>query len=295
MVSKRGAWLGAVGLILLSLAAQPVRADDSAPAADKSNYSLFNPTPTDAMRAFSPERPTRILNPFTVDAGHFQIESDFVNYIHSNNGDFRTQVYQILDPTIKLGLNNWIDFELLLVPYQNSTTRNRHTGEIVDSARGFGDTILKTKLNLLGNDGGSIALALAPWVKAPTAAPGLGNGIAEGGVALPVQFNLPADFTLALQTEVDALKDANDTRRYTNFVNIANLSHPVSFISKDLSASIEFYSSVGTDTYTPAVYTFDVGVDYLILPNVQLDAGANFGLTRESPNLDVYTGITARF
>jgi hypothetical protein len=147
MVSKRRAWLGSVGLILLSLTAQPGRADDSAPAADKSNYSLFNPTPADAMRAFSPERPTRILNPFTVDAGHFQIESDFVNYIHSNNGDLRTLVYQILDPTVKLGLNNWIDFELLLVPYQNSTTRNRHTGKIVDSARGFGDTILKTKFN----------------------------------------------------------------------------------------------------------------------------------------------------
>jgi hypothetical protein len=28
------------------------------------------------MRAFEPERPVKILNPFTVDAGHFQIESD---------------------------------------------------------------------------------------------------------------------------------------------------------------------------------------------------------------------------
>jgi hypothetical protein len=138
-------------------------------------------------------------------------------------------------------------------------------------------------------------LALAPWVKAPSAAPGIGNGVVEGGLALPVQFNLPSDLTLALQTEVDALKDANDTKRYTNFVNIANLSHPVSFISKDLSASIEFYSSVGTDTYTPAVYTFDVGLAYMILANVQLDAGANFGLTRASPNLDIYTGISARF
>jgi hypothetical protein len=36
-------------------------------------------------------------------------------------------------------------------------------------------------------------------------------------------------------------------------------------------------------------------LDYLVLPNVQLDAGANFGLTKASPDLNLYTGITARF
>ena len=67
---------------------------------------------------------------------------------------------------------------------------------------------------------------------------------------------------------------------------------PTAPVIRPVSSVISIY---GTDTYTPAVYTFDIGVDYLILPNVQLDAGANFGLTRASPNLDVYTGITARF
>jgi hypothetical protein len=38
------------------------------------------------------------------------------------------------------------------------------------------------------------------------------------------------------------------------------LSHAVSFISQDLTASIEFFSSIGTDQYAPAVYTFDVGL-----------------------------------
>jgi hypothetical protein len=38
-----------------------------------------------------------------------------------------------------------------------------------------------------------------------------------------------------------------------------------------------------------------MGLAYLILPNVQLDAGANFGLTKASPDMNVYTGISARF
>ena len=233
--------------------------------------------------------------PFTVDAGHFQIESDFINYTTTNYAGFGTQLFLTADPTIKLGLTNTIDFELELNGYLNSATHSNRTGALVANGHGFGDTILKIKVNLIGDDGGPFAMALVPYVKVPSAAPGLGNGVVEGGIALPMQINLPWDFALALQTEYDALKDANDSQRYSNLVNIANLSHAVTFISKDLTASIEFFSSVGTDPFTPAVYTFDLGLAYLIGPNVQLDAGANFGLTKASPDLNLYSGVTARF
>jgi hypothetical protein len=295
MELKRLALFGSVGILVLGLTARPGFADDSGPTVDKSGFNLLNPTPPDAMRAFSPERPTKILNPFTVDAGHFQIESDFLNYVYSNDSGLGTQYFQTADPTIKLGLTNWLDFEYVLNAYQNTTTRNNQTGQIVSSARGFGDTVLKFKANLIGNDGGVFAAALVPYIKLPTAAPGLGNGVAEGGVALPVQINLPGDFALGLQTEVDSLKRADDTRHYANFVNIANLSHSLPFISKDLTASVEFYSSVANVANTPAIYTFDLGLAYLLLANVQLDAGANFGLNKASPNVDLYAGVTARF
>lgn len=288
--------LGCVACLLFSLLGPRfARADDLAPLPDKSIYSLFNPTPADAMRAFEPERPAKIFNPFTVDAGHFQIESDFLSYTHANVGGAGTKEFEAADPTIKLGLTNSIDFELVLNGYLTSATHSNQSGALIANGHGFGDTIIKTKINLVGNDEGDFAMALVPFVKIPSAAPGLGNGVVEGGVALPMQINLPSDFTLALQTEYDALKNANDSQRYANLVNIANLSHPVSFISKNLTASIEFFSAVGTDPFTPAVYTLDLGLAYLIQPNVQLDAGANFGLTKASPNLNVYTGITTRF
>jgi hypothetical protein len=279
---RRACALRFAAFFIVSLAALQVgRADDAAPA--------------DAMRAFEPERPAKVLNPFTVDAGHFQIESDFINYIASNYAGFSTRFFETADPTIKLGLTNANDFELVLNGYQNTVTHSNQTGALVATGHGFGDTILKIKVNLVGDDGGAFAMALVPYVKVPSAAPGLGNGVVEGGVALPMQLNLPADFTLALQTECDALKDANDSQRYANLVDIVNLSHPLPFISKDLTASIELFSSIGTDPFTPAVYTFDVGLAYLILPNVQLDAGANFGLSKASPDLNLYTGVTARF
>ena len=45
-------------------------------------------------------------------------------------------------------------------------------------------------------------MALVPFVKVPSAAPGLGNGVVEGGVALPMQINLPTGFRLRLADRI---------------------------------------------------------------------------------------------
>ncbi len=51
--------LSSAAAVALGLAPQPGRADDAAPAPDKSGYTFFNPTPRDAMRPFTPEMPTK--------------------------------------------------------------------------------------------------------------------------------------------------------------------------------------------------------------------------------------------
>ena len=56
----------------LALTCVPLAAE----AQDKSQYTLFNPTPTDQMRDFNTDRPTKSNVPYTVDAGHFQYEGD---------------------------------------------------------------------------------------------------------------------------------------------------------------------------------------------------------------------------
>ena len=94
--------------------------------------------------------------------------------------------------------------------------------------------------------------------------------------------------------EVDALKNANDNGRHANFVDLINLNHAVPGI-KNLSAAIEFFSSVGTDANTPPIYTLDTALIYLLTPNVQLDAGVDFGLNKAAPNLQVFMGLSQRF
>ena len=92
--------------------AQPVvrlNAPASPPVADKSSYTLFNPTPDAALRTFSPDRPTKSNGPLTVDAGRFQYETDLVSYLHSNAGGVSTRTYAALDPTLKIGLTRRVD------------------------------------------------------------------------------------------------------------------------------------------------------------------------------------------
>jgi hypothetical protein len=228
------------------------------------------------------------------DAGHFQYETDLLNYSQTNFGGVTTKLYQAFDPVWKLGLTNWVDFELQFNGYQNLAATDNATGAAVARGAGFSDVFVKSKINLFGNDGGSAALAVIPYVKLPSGTAVISNGVVEGGLIAPFQLQLPHDFGLTLMSEVDALKDANDSGRHANFVDLVNLNHPVPGI-KNLSAAIEFFSSVGTDVNTPPIYTFDTALIYLLTPNVQLDAGADFGLNRAAPAVQVFMGLSQRF
>ena len=80
--------------------------------------------------------------------------------------------------------------------------------------------MFKSKINLFGNDGGSAALAVIPYVKIPSGTLNISNGVVEGGLIAPLQLKLPQDFGLTLMTEVDVLKNANDSGRHPNFINL---------------------------------------------------------------------------
>ena len=267
-----------------------VSADDTKP--DKSGYSLLNPTPDDLLRELSSDRPTKSAGPITVDAGRIQIESDFANYTTSNVAGVKTRTFQTLDPVLKLGVTNWADVELQLNGFQ-STVMGDGMGSVTRS-RGFGDVFLRSKINFIGNDGGDVAFAAIPYVKLPSRLELVSNGVVEAGIVLPLQLKLPFDFALTLMTEFDALKNANDSRRHANFVNLINLSHEVPGI-KGLTAYAEFYSSISAEKASPDMYTADFAVSYLVSKQMQLDAGINFGLNRDAPKLQAYSGVSYRF
>src|SRR5579871_4347147 len=185
---RKAKWGLAAALALLALA-DAARADDAAnsPPPDKSRFTVFNPTPAADLRPLCPDRPSKATGPCTVDAGHFQLETDIVNWTHDTSGGFDTTTWLAPNPTLKLGLTNQLDIELNWAPFVEITTEDRATGRSARAA-GVGDVFLRAKLNLVGDDGGDTAVAIEPFVKLPTAGKSVGDGAVEEGVLAPVQF-----------------------------------------------------------------------------------------------------------
>lgn len=279
-----GLWLAAAvpGVALAQSAAQP----------DKSQYTLFNPVPDALVRDFSTDRPPKANSPNTIDAGHFEYETDLVNFARLQTGSTRTDTLLAPNPTFKLGLTNSIDLEVNAPTVVGIHTFDSTAG-LSSTMWGIGDVYVRTKVNLWGNDGGQSALALIPYVKAPTAPAGIGNGAVEGGVIAPLSFTLPQGFTLLFNSEVDALKNSADDGRHTNFMNLVNVSHE---LVKTVTLYVEFWSDFNNDPVQKTTqYSADFAVTWLVRPNLQLDAGIDVGLNRVTPTVQVFAGLSQRF
>jgi hypothetical protein len=257
---------------------------------EKNRYWLFNPVPADQMRSFSTDRPTKSNVPYTVDAGHFQYETDLVNFTHQVTGTMRTDTLLVPNPTFKVGVTNNADFEIN-VPIAGVRANGAVTP--VNALWGIGDTFVRSKINVWGDDGGGTAAAIIPYVKAPSAPIGIGNGAVEGGFIGTVALNLPNSFVLLLVPEIDVLKDSLNDGYHGNYVFDLNLSREV---IKNVTAYVELWSAYNADpTAKATLASFDTALAWVFLPNIQIDLGANFGLTAATPAVQIYAGLSQRF
>jgi hypothetical protein len=264
-----------------------------ATAQDKSQYTLFNPTPADRMRDFSTDRPTKSNVPYTVDAGHFQYEGDIFIYGHDDRTvpDSTTNGWVIGNPTFKLGLTNWMDVEVNFSAYNDIRSVTRSTGSGT-AFTGFGDIVTRTKINLFGNEGGGPAMALIPFAKWPTAPQGVGNRFVEGGLAAPLAVALPLGFNAILMGELDYFKNPNDGGYHVNFPALININRQ---IAPGVTAYAELYANWSTRADVRDVYTLDLAVAWTPRPNFQLDVGINIGLVAAAIPYQLYVGMAQRF
>ena len=263
--------------------------------ADKSQYNLFNPTPRALMREMVTDRPDRTESPYTVDAGHYQLEMDVFSYAvdryNGVRGDERFEALAIAPINIKAGLLNNLDVHLVLQPYISLREHNM-AARVVNESRGFGDVIPRLKFNLWGNDGGPTALAVMPYIKLPTNTHHVGNNSVEGGVIVPFAVGAPYGFGMGLMTEVDIRRDAFGDGYHPEFVNTITFGRD---IVGQLAGFVEFFSSVSSESGSEWVGTFDLGLTYMLTPDMQVDTGVFLGVTRSAPDVNPFLGFSWRF
>jgi hypothetical protein len=281
--------------LLLALSLVCRAGDAPAAAVDKRQYHLFNPVPAAQLRELVTDRPDKTESPFTVDAGHVQLEMDLATFTYDRHNperaDIRVREWSFANSNIRLGVLNNLELDLIIPVYTHRRTDDR-AAHMVSRNQGFGDVTVRGKVNFWGNDGGTTAFGAIPFLNVPTNGDDLGNHAVEGGLILPLSVKLPGDWELGLMTEVDVNQDSEGSDYHAEWINSATVSHS---IFGPLGGYVEFFSQVSAERATPWVGTFDVGLTYEVNKNIQLDAGANLGLTRAADDLNFFAGLSWRF
>jgi hypothetical protein len=236
------------------------------------------------------DRPSKSTGPCTVPVGKVQIETGLIDWSRDSSGGVTTDAIVWGNTALKYGVADNADVELWVTPLE---TLNIHGGGAPEHHASFGDMLVRVKYALTGGSA-PVQVALDPFVKLPTANHQIGNGKLEAGLLVPVQIAIgKTPLTLALDPELDWLADEDGQGRHLATQQVVNFG----IVATDkINLSTEIWAMWDWD---PAgngkQVSWDVSAAYLPTKQLQLDAGANFGLNSQTPGVELYTGVSVRF
>jgi hypothetical protein len=215
---------------------------------------------------------------------------ELANYSHLNKGAQSTQQYNFPNPNLRLGLTNTTEIEFAWLERFSQTVSQ--PGSASQTTSGFGDTNLRFKKNMLGNDGGPFAWALMPGVKIPTNSNGLGNKKWEPYLMIPLAVTLPNQWAISLMPELDVRKNNANDGYHTEFNSPFTIGH---HLFKIFDGYGEFVSHSSNDVNAVWTNYLGTGITARVGPNTQLDVGCNFGLNSLSPSVNPFAGYVYRY
>ena len=244
--------------------------------AQQKGYSLFKPVPRAELREMETDRPDITETPITVDAGHVQYETAFLHYSKQYLENKRQDTYSLNQLNFNVGLTRSTAIQFKFDTYVIEDDRSigstqKHTSQ------GIGDLTFRLKQNLLGNDGGNFAIALLPYLKVPTAKYKEDNR-AEAGVSVPMRIQLPAEWKLGTQLEVDRLQADGEHALHTELLQSLSLSHE---LLKNLEGLAETYYTYGLKKREWNNF-INAALQYEVNSNCKVDAGVNYGIQHQA-------------
>lgn len=269
-----------------ALAGQPAEAEPE----QERPYSFLNPTPREFRRPLTADRPDATESPYSLNAGALQLELSFAEYTFDDNAAGQSDTVDVAPFLLRYGLTENTDLQLTWTPY--STT----SGDAGD-ADGIGDIGLRLKVNIYGNDRGPLAVGVLPFVTFPTGEDEIGSGNVEGGVIIPVSYDLSEviaeGWGVGGQVQFDFSEDSDGEGTVGGFAHTLVLGIPV---SERIGLYAEYIGEIALeqgDDYSPF---FSTGATYAIDDDTQLDLGVVSGLDNDdTEDLRIFAGVTLRF
>lgn len=254
-------------LLLLALAPFSHAGDLLASSAPGS----ISPAPS---RDMSPDRPDTTESPYTVEPGVFQVESTLWGF--AKDGSLTT--WSLAESNLKTGLTRNTDLHIVLRPWTKEE----------GGAEGFGDADLRLKWNLWGNDGGSTAGALMPFVTIPSHT-AVSSGEWEGGLIFPVSIDIAEGIGFGFQTELDRVWNEDDRNHDWDFLHSAVLGFD---LTEKTGLFVEYVGVAGDHPYEA---TANLGITFAPSADIQWDFAVGFGLNDAAEDLSLIQGISFRF
>lgn len=245
--------------------------------------------PAQELRELSTDRPDTTESPYSVDKGHIQIEWELLSWGKDTVDNIKsTEINSAVN--LKYGLTDAADLQVVV-----GLLRAKSTGS--ETISGLDDVTVRLKYNLWGQGKAPSATAgaLMPFVTLPTHSekldPVLGEDASFGLIA-PVGFELPNGWGAAVMAEIDVVRNSQDDGWTSELLLSMTAAHD---LTEKMAGFVELVSISPHERGSTSQAYFDTGVTYAVSKMVQLDAGTNVGLTRDSQDLRLFTGISAKF
>lgn len=253
---------------------------------------IASPALADEGRDFCPDRPGLGTPACTVEPGQFVVELGLGDWMHEHDATTRIDTVLAGDALLRVGLTDSLEWQVGWTAFGHQHTRDRATGAF-DKASRVGDVTLALRQNLRNPDGSGFSLAVMPYATLPVGRQPIGAGDWGAGLRVPVSLEINDTLSLTAAPEVDAAVDEDRHGRHLAYGSAAGLSLD---LGEHLSAAAEVSLMRDRDPVeheTEALAGLSAGWQ----PNddLQFDIGVNLGLNRQSPDGEIYFGISRRF
>ena len=239
----------------------------------------------------SADRPDATESPITVDAGHFQLELSFFDFSRDDFGGGDFEAWTAMDTNFKIGLLHNVDIQFVFGLYSEETIDTGTGIGPASTTDGFGDVQIRTKVNIWGNDGGDTAFGIMPFIKIPTDT-ALSNGKVEGGFIAMLGWDAGDTWGLGFQAEADFVYDDADDSYDTEFLHTVVVGFD---IAPPLGGYLEYVGVLSADAHTDYQAILSGGITYQVNENLIFDIGAQFGLSDNANDFQVFSGLTIRY
>ncbi len=285
-------YLAAGAAVTLCLGASSAAEAGGAPVvadSGKAQYTLFNPTPKELMRGMNTDRPDSTESPFTVDAGHFQVEASVLDYNRDRSQGVKNETWSFGMMNLKAGLLDRTDIQFVFDSHVNSKTTGAGAGS---TANGISDLTVRLKQNLWGNEGDTAtAFALMPWISAPTGSGDLSADKYQGGLIAPLAFGITEGVAAAVMLQGDALWDDSASKYYVEWTHTATCGIEV---AESLGVFVEYVGQLDSGTTSNYRASANTGITYAVNDNLILDTGVRLGLNRAADDIGWFAGVSYR-